>query len=171
MLYFVLGGARSGKSRHAQQLAAQAETAGKQVIYVATATASDDEMAERIKHHQHNRPSHWQVVEEPLDLAGVLSRYGDDCVILVDCLTLWLSNLLGLPDESQFAQHRQAFIQALTTSRADVVLVSNETGLGIVPMGQLTRQFVDESGFLHQQIAQLADQVVFCVAGLPMVLK
>ncbi len=171
MIYFILGGARSGKSRHAEQLAKDYEQQGKRIIYVATAGRYDDEMRQRIEHHQQSRPQHWQTIEEQYDLAKIFAQYNDEqSVILVDCLTLWLSNLLCQDDE-QFQIHKNEFLDKIQKTRATVILVSNETGLGVVPMGRLTRQFVDESGWLHQTIAQMADKVVFCVAGLPMVLK
>lgn len=171
MIYFILGGARSGKSRHAEQLAKDYEQQGKRIIYVATAGRFDDEMAKRIEHHQNHRPKHWQTIEEQYDLAKIFAQYNDEqSVILVDCLTLWLSNLLCQENE-QFQIHKNEFLNELQKTRATVILVSNETGLGVVPMGELTRRFVDESGWLHQTIAQMADKVVFCVAGLPMVLK
>lgn len=172
MIYLILGGARSGKSRHAENLATMLEQQGKQVIYVATAQAYDDEMTARIDHHQNSRPVQWHTVEEPYNLAKILLQYNDkNTVILVDCLTLWLSNLLCLDSDEQFCDAKHQFLATLPQIQADVILVSNETGLGVVPMGQLTRRFIDESGWLHQTLAQMADKVVFCVAGLPMVLK
>ncbi len=171
MIYFILGGARSGKSRHAEQLAKDYEQQGKHIIYVATAGRYDDEMAKRIEHHQNHRPKHWQTIEEQYDLAKIFAQYNDEqSVILVDCLTLWLSNLL-CQENGQFQIHKNEFLNEFQKTRATVILVSNETGLGVVPMGELTRRFVDESGWLHQTIAQMADKVVFCVAGLQMVLK
>ncbi len=171
MIYFILGGARSGKSRHAEQLAKDYEQQGKRIVYVATAGRFDDEMVKRIEHHKQSRPTHWQTIEEQYDLAKIFAQYNDEqTVILVDCLTLWLSNLL-CQEDGQFQTYKNEFLNELQTSKATVILVSNETGLGVVPMGELTRRFVDESGFLHQTISQMADKVVFCVAGLPMVLK
>lgn len=170
MLTLVLGGARSGKSRHAEALAKQLEQTGKRVIYVATAKADDDEMHHRILRHQNDRPSHWQTIETPVDLAHYLQHFDDQVVILIDCLTLWMSNLLML-DAKLFDKYKNDFLGYLTSTTADVIMVSNETGLGVVPMGELTRRFVDEIGFLHQAIAVKADQVIFCVAGLPMTLK
>ncbi|WP_294033247.1 bifunctional adenosylcobinamide kinase/adenosylcobinamide-phosphate guanylyltransferase [uncultured Moraxella sp.] len=171
MIYFILGGARSGKSRHAEQLAKDYEQQGKRIIYVATAGRYDDEMIQRIEHHQQSRPKHWQTIEEQYDLAKIFAQYNDEqSVILLDCLTLWLSNLL-CQDDGRFQMYKNEFLNELQVTRATVILVSNETGLGVVPMGELTRRFVDESGWLHQTIAQMADKVVFCVAGLPMVLK
>ena len=171
MIYFILGGARSGKSRHAEQLAKDYEQQGKRIIYVATAGRFDDEMVKRIEHHKQSRPVHWHTIEEQYDLAKFFAQYNDEqTVILVDCLTLWLSNLL-CQEDGQLQTYKNEFLNELQVTCATVILVSNETGLGVVPMGELTRRFVDESGFLHQTIAQMAQRVVFCVAGLPMVLK
>ncbi|OOR89887.1 bifunctional adenosylcobinamide kinase/adenosylcobinamide-phosphate guanylyltransferase [Moraxella caviae] len=168
MIHLILGGARSGKSRHAETLA---KASNKKVIYIATAQAFDDEMHVRISHHQNSRPKHWQTLETPIKLAETLTKWGDDdSVLLVDCLTLWLSNLL-LAGDDVFESESQAFLDVLATYQGELILVSNETGLGVVPMGELSRRFVDESGFLHQKLAQIADEVVFCVAGLPMMLK
>lgn len=171
MIYFILGGARSGKSRHAEQLAKDYEQQGKRIVYVATAGRFDDEMVKRIEHHKQSRPTHWHTIEEQYDLAKIFAQYNDEqTVILLDCLTLWLSNLL-CQEDGQFQTYKNEFLTQLQATNAIVILVSNETGLGVVPMGELTRRFVDESGFLHQTIAQMADKVVFCVAGLPMMLK
>jgi adenosylcobinamide kinase/adenosylcobinamide-phosphate guanylyltransferase len=168
MLTLILGGARSGKSRLALQ---RAEAIGKAVSFIATAQANDAEMAARIARHQAERPAHWSTIEAPLDLAGMIRAAGAGCIV-VDCLTLWLTNCLCQPDPAAFAGQRAALLEALTARRADdLILVSNETGLGIVPLGELTRRFVDEAGWLNQDIAQLADEVVFVAAGLPLILK
>ncbi|PPU66966.1 bifunctional adenosylcobinamide kinase/adenosylcobinamide-phosphate guanylyltransferase [Xanthomonas pisi] len=169
MRQLILGGARSGKSALAERLAADA--AG-QVHYVATAQAFDDEMHQRIAHHRSQRPPHWHCVEEPLALAATLQALAapDRCV-LVDCLTLWLSNLLGHPDAGALARERDALLATLPQLPGQIVLVSNEVGQGIVPLGELTRRFVDEAGRLHQALALQCERVVFVVAGLPMVLK
>ncbi len=165
----ILGGARSGKSRLAETLAL---ASGQRVSYIATATRSDGEMNARIQHHRDRRPAHWPTLEQPLALAATLQQYAaDDSCILVDCLTLWLSNLLCKNDESLFTREREALLQTLPQLPGTVLLVSNETGLGVVPMGELTRRFVDESGFLHQRLAAICERVIFTVAGLPMVLK
>jgi len=168
MLTLILGGARSGKSRLALQRAA---ATGQPVSFIATAEANDAEMAARIARHQAERPAHWTTIEAPLDLAGAIRAAGAGCVV-VDCLTLWLTNCLCQPDPAAFAGQRAALLAALTARRADdLILVSNETGLGIIPLGELTRRFVDEAGWLNQDIAQLADEVVFVAAGLPLILK
>lgn len=157
-LTLVLGGARSGKSRHAESLFRPGPRA-----YVATAQAFDDEMRARIAAHRADRAGDgWSTIEEPIDLIGALAI---DQPVLVDCLTLWLSNLLlaDLPVPSLDA--------ALAARRHDTVLVSNEVGLGIVPDNALARRFRDDAGRLHQHLATLADTVTFVVAGIPMRVK
>lgn len=170
MIQLILGGARSGKSRLAEGIAQQSNMA---VTYIATAQAWDDEMAERITHHQAQRPASWRVIEEPLQLATCLQSLDQvGQVILVDCLTLWMSNLLMQDEQASYqAIECQKLLDVLPTLQSDIILVSNETGLGVVPMGQISRKFVDETGRLHQQLGQIADKVVFCVAGFPMILK
>lgn len=169
MLQLILGGARSGKSRLAEQTAKESSQS---VIYIATAQARDAEMQERIVHHQAQRPSEWKVIEEPLYLADCLKKYDQKGqIFLVDCLTLWMSNLLIHQDINIQTAQCQQLLAVLPTLKANVILVSNETGLGVVPFGELTRKFVDESGRLHQDIGKIADKVIFCVAGFPMTLK
>ena len=169
MIQFILGGARSGKSRLAEQIAQQL---GKTVIYVATAQAGDAEMQARIQHHRQQRPKTWKLCEEPLYLAQQLKVLDHpNAVILVDCLTLWMSNLLMQSADNFAEQQISALLDVLTHLQADIILVSNETGLGVVPMGEITRKFVDETGRLHQQLGGIADKVLFCVAGFPMLLK
>jgi len=168
MRELILGGARSGKSRLAQRRAADS---GLAVTVIATATALDDEMAERIARHQADRPGHWQVVEEPVALADALRAHAaaDRCLLL-DCLTLWLSNLLAEGEEA-FARQRDDLLDALPELPGEILLVGNEIGLGVVPVGRLTRRFVDENGWLHQAVAERCERVTLCVAGLPMTLK
>lgn len=169
MLQLILGGARSGKSKLAEQIAKETSL---NVIYIATAQAWDEEMQLRIAHHQSQRPSEWQLIEETYYLADTLKKNDQEGqLILVDCLTLWMSNLLIHDDQNLQIQECQKLLQVLPKLLSQVILVSNETGLGVVPMGEITRKFVDESGRLHQQLGQLADRVVFCIAGFPMVLK
>ena len=165
----ILGGARSGKSRLAERLAAQS---GLAVTYIATSQPLDGEMNTRIQHHRTRRPVHWGLVEEPLALARVLREQAaaDKC-LLIDCLTLWLTNLLMLDDPARLSAERDALLECLSELPGRVLLVSNETGLGVVPLGELTRRYVDEAGWLHQAIAERCERVVFTVAGLPMVLK
>jgi adenosylcobinamide kinase / adenosylcobinamide-phosphate guanylyltransferase len=169
MRTLILGGARSGKSTLAERLAHESRQA---VIYIATAQARDAEMAARIAHHRDRRPAHWQSVEEPLALADTLRAYAkaDHCV-LVDCLTLWLSNLLGEADGGRFAREREALLDVLPELPGELLFVSNEVGLGVVPMGELTRRFVDEAGRLHQAMAARCERVLFVAAGLPLSLK
>jgi len=180
-IHLILGGARSGKSTYAEncaidafsnnQLAQQSsEQLNNQakLIYLATATAGDNEMSERIRHHQERRNADWQLIEEPLDLANIINNANSNTTILVDCLTLWLSNCLH---REVWLQQRTDLLNALTETTANIIMVSNEVGSGIVPMGELSRQFVDESGWLHQQIASIADKVDLVVAGLPLSLK
>lgn len=169
MLQLILGGARSGKSRLAEQIA---KDSGLSVVYIATAQALDEEMQQRIQHHQQQRPSHWQLYEEPIFLADQLLQLDqENQLILVDCLTLWLTNLLLAEDTALLQQQTEKLLKVLPQLKSDIILVSNETGLGIVPMGEISRRFVDEAGRLHQALGQLADKVVFCVAGFPMILK
>src|SRR5471030_2444722 len=176
----VLGGARSGKSGYADRLAIESV---KEVVYIATATASDVEMTARIAHHRAGRPSEWLTVEEPLALGNQLLRWSSpDRLILVDCLTLWLSNLLFSSGETYpevgeitlpalFHEQQDMLASALTKCTSDVVLVSNEVGMGIMPFGAISRCFVDEQGRLNQAMAAICDRAVFVAAGLPLVLK
>lgn len=169
MRSLILGGARSGKSALAERIAVQS---GRDVVYIATAQARDDEMAQRIGHHRARRSQDWACVEEPLALATALRAHaGEGRLLLVDCLTLWLSNLLGAQDEAAFERERDALLSTLPELPGEIVLVSNEVGLGVVPLGELTRRFVDEAGRLHQSLAARCERVVFVAAGLPLALK
>lgn len=166
-LTLVLGGARSGKSAHAEALVL---ASGLRPVYVATAAALDEEMRTRIERHRRSRGAGWRLIEEPLALAGLLEREaGPDRMLLVDCLTLWLTNLLMA--ERDVAAERARLLTALEGSAGPVVLVSNEVGQGIVPVGALTRRFVDEAGWLHQEVARRADRVVLMTAGIAQILK
>ena len=198
----VFGGARSGKSAYAEKLAI---ASGKEVVYIATARAGDGEMAVRIARHQRQRPAEWTTVEEPLALAQALQQWcTPGRLVLVDCLTLWLSNLMfadgtAYPDVGEIAlperfhAERAALLAVLTRATAgptnaaaatlaggadpatdalgDIVLVSNEVGMGIVPYGAISRAFTDEAGRLNQAVAAVCDRAVFVAAGLPLVLK
>lgn len=178
MKTLVLGGARSGKSRYAEQIAEQFQG---EVVYIATATAGDSEMQLRIDEHKRQRPQSWTLIEEPLELAAVLQKNDSrERCILVDCLTLWLSNCLaeeamnentGQPSEKILEQRIQELVETVVQMKAELVLVSNEVGQGVVPMGELSRRFVDESGRLHQKLAQVCERVVFTTAGIPQILK
>lgn len=165
----ILGGARSGKSALAERLATDS---GLEVVYIATAQAGDREMLDRICHHRDRRPAAWACIEEPLALAAALqAEASPERVLLVDCLTLWLSNLLCHPDPVCFERERAALLAVLPYLPGEVVFVSNEVGLGVVPMGELSRRFVDEAGRLHQALAGLCGRVIFVAAGLPLVMK
>lgn len=169
MIELILGGARSGKSRLAERLA---RDSGLAVTYVATSQALDGEMSERIAQHRARRPTEWSLVEEPLALARVLRQQaGAGRCLLVDCLTLWLTNLLMLDDPLRLADERDALLACLAELPGRVLLVSNETGLGVVPLGELSRRYVDEAGWLHQALGERCERVVFTVAGLPLILK
>lgn len=165
----ILGGARSGKSRLAERVAVES---GLAVTYIATSEALDDEMSQRIAHHRQRRPAHWRLIEEPLQLAKILQENAaaDRC-LLVDCLTLWLSNLLMLNDDVRMQNEIDQLLECIEVLPGRVIMVSNETGLGVIPLGELTRRYVDQAGWLHQALAERCQRVVFTVAGLPMVLK
>ena len=165
----VLGGARSGKSAYAQREAEGAAASGGRLVMIATAQAMDAEMAERIARHQEERGAGWRTVEAPVDLAAAIAALKPDEIAVVDCLTLWLSNVFmrGMTVADEFGD----LLSAVQTCPARLWLVSNETGLGIVPDNALARRFRDDSGRLHQKLAAVADQAVFVVAGLPLKLK
>ncbi|RTR40045.1 bifunctional adenosylcobinamide kinase/adenosylcobinamide-phosphate guanylyltransferase [Shewanella canadensis] len=213
MIHLVLGGARSGKTRYATDAAAALSTQGYECIYIATAQALDEEMRARIARHREDRAEdtlRWITVETPLLLAESLAQYArKDRVIIVDCMTLWLTNQLLAhepPADSVTSQEcekepekkveqepmggansenldaspsvdrpwpeaKAALLELLPTLEGEIYLVSNEVGCSIVPLGALNRRFVDEAGWLHQEIARVADSVVLISAGLPMRLK
>lgn len=163
----ILGGARSGKSRFAEE---QALAATGRRIYIATAEALDDEMDQRIAHHRLQRGDGWQTVECPLALAdAIASHAAPDAVVMVDCLTLWLSNLMMADADIVVECDRLA--DAISTASGTLLLVSNEVGQGIVPDNALARRFRDEAGRLNQTIARIADVVWFVTAGIPLRLK
>jgi adenosylcobinamide kinase / adenosylcobinamide-phosphate guanylyltransferase len=173
-IHFILGGARSGKSAYAEMLASQSELP---VTYIATAQVYDDEFRQRVAHHQARRPTHWQLVEAPFDIAEHLRKLdAPDICIIVDCLTLWLAQCI-CPDcdkpkqENLWQTEKKALLNVLPSLQANVFLVSNEVGMGIVPLGEINRQFQDEQGRLNQAVAKLADTVSFIAAGLPIRLK
>ncbi|MCF5712945.1 MULTISPECIES: bifunctional adenosylcobinamide kinase/adenosylcobinamide-phosphate guanylyltransferase [Pseudomonas syringae group] len=169
MLQLILGGARSGKSRLAEKLAMNSAL---EVIYIATSQPLDGEMNHRIASHRARRPEQWGLVEEPVELARVLrDNAASDRCLLVDCLTLWLTNLLMLDSSERLAREREALLDCLAGLPGEIIFVSNETGLGVVPLGELTRRYVDEAGLLHQTLAERCQRVVLTVAGLPLVLK
>ncbi|PIE24013.1 MAG: bifunctional adenosylcobinamide kinase/adenosylcobinamide-phosphate guanylyltransferase [Neptuniibacter caesariensis] len=168
MRQLILGGARSGKSRLAEERAKQL---ARPVIYIATAKVCDQEMANRVQLHQQSRPDNWELIEEPVALPQCLRRLsGDNKVVLVDCLTLWLTNLL-LIDQDAMLQGMDELERAVAAFQGDLFLVSNEVGWGIVPMGELSRVFQDNTGHLHQKLAAIVESVTLCVAGIPLDIK
>jgi adenosylcobinamide kinase/adenosylcobinamide-phosphate guanylyltransferase len=174
MIHLVLGGARSGKSRFAvEQVIKLSEITNLPVTFIATATASDPEMAQRIAYHEAERPDHWRLAEVPLDLTLLLAEIElfPKQILLIDCLTLWLNNHLFEYPEQDYTILFSELLDALETSKCDIYLVSNEVGLGIIPMGEVSRQFVDQAGWLNQALAARVDKVTFIAAGLPMTLK
>lgn len=176
----VFGGARSGKSAYAEKLAADS---GKEVVYIATAQVGDAEMSARIAHHRQRRNPGWTTMEEAQALGEAITRWSaPKRLVLIDCLTVWLSNLLfsqeqNFPEIGEitppacFHEQRDGFLQALEQAAGDVVLVSNEVGMGIVPQGAVSRWFVDEAGRLNQAVAARCERVAWVAAGLPLTLK
>jgi len=166
MKHLVLGGARSGKSRFALELA---QASNKTLFYLATAQARDGEMSARIARHRGERDARWTLLEEPVKLTETMLEVDDNKhLILVDCLTLWLSNCL---EQNCWEQEKQQLLSAFDGLQADIILVSNDVGSGVIPMAELSRLFVDESGWLHQDLARACSHVTNVVAGLPQTLK
>jgi len=172
-LSLILGGARSGKSIYAEKLA---KDSGLPVTYIATAQVYDDEFGKRIQHHKISRPPEWRTVEVPHKLADTLTQEAKPghCLI-VDCLTLWLAQCIcpdcAPPEGVSWQDEREVLIKQLPKLAGKIILVSNEVGMGIVPLGEINRQFQDEQGRLNQTVAALSDEVVFVAAGLPLKLK
>ena len=182
-IHLILGGARSGKSAYAEKLAIESDLP---VTYIATAQIYDDEFKARVQHHKDRRPENWKLVEEPHYLSNALqaniyaasgaskNSRKNQCVI-VDCLTLWLAQCIcpecAPPDGVDWQSEREKFLQKLSEMADEVILVSNEVGMGIVPLGEINRQFQDEQGRLNQAVAAVADKVTFVAAGLPLKLK
>ena len=188
----ILGGARSGKSAYAEKLA---KDSGLPVTYIATAQVYDDEFKQRVQHHKDRRPKHWQLIEAPHLLGEALQPQGlspqnipaeagysyvkanshAGTTIIVDCLTLWLAQCIcpecAPPEGVDWAQQRAAFLELLPKLQGHIILVSNEVGMGIVPLGEINRQFQDEQGRLNQAVAGIANEVIFVAAGLPLKLK
>ena len=164
----VLGGARSGKTAYAQAQA-QARTLSGAPLMIVTAEAFDDEMTRRIDRHRADRGEAWRTVEAPLELVSAIRDLSSSDVAVVDCLTLWLSNLMAADRDIEAARHE--LVEAVSACRADLWLVSNEVGWGIVPDNALARRFRDEAGFLHQALARVVDEAVLIVTGLPLSLK
>ena len=190
-IHLILGGARSGKSAYAEKLALASRLP---VTYIATAQIYDDEFKARVQHHKDRRPEHWKLVEEPHHLGDILSNITHDALqaniyggsrssknarapecVIIDCLTLWLAQCICpecAPAEGvDWAAERAKLLAILRTVDAEIIIVSNEVGMGIVPLGEINRQFQDEQGRLNQAVAQIADKVSFVAAGLPLQLK
>jgi len=169
MRELILGGMRSGKSKLAEQHATDSDL---EVVYIATAQARDAEMQRRVAEHQARRPAAWRSVEAGQNLAEMLQREANaQRCVLVDCLTLWLTQLLCDASEAELRHEVDALLAVLPTLPGHIVLVSNETNMGVVPMGEFSRRFCDEAGRLHQQVAALSDSVYLTVAGLPLKVK
>lgn len=178
MITLVLGGARSGKSSFAEELAQK--IGGDKVIYLATAEARDKEMKKRIKHHQKSRNKEWKTIEEPLALGEVLSSISDDEVVLIDCITIFLTNILfsnsSNIEEIDFEKKEKIIMNKVEklikeSKNKEVIIVSNEIGMGVVPSNELGREFRDIAGRTNQYLAQKADEVYITIAGLPVELK
>jgi len=171
--HLILGGARSGKSAFAEKLAA---ASGLPVTYIATAQVYDTEFGTRVEHHKVRRPAHWATVEQSFNLAETLQAHAKaDTCIIVDCLTLWLAQCIcpdcERPDNLDWQQERDQLLEILPKLAGTVLLVSNEVGMGIVPLGAINRQFQDEQGRLNQAVAERVNKVSFIAAGLPLTLK
>ena len=188
MIHFILGGARSGKSRYAEQQTLLQADKNNPPVYIATATITDDEMKARIAKHQSDRYGNWQLIECPLELTACIEKASTGKTYLLDCLTLWLNNQLYLAETEQQTQGLNSshieqrlkseidlFITTLSEHFSDdshhIVIVSNEVGLGVIPMGETTRLFVDYCGWLNQAVAKIAQRVTLVTAGLPLTLK
>ncbi|WP_260258372.1 bifunctional adenosylcobinamide kinase/adenosylcobinamide-phosphate guanylyltransferase [Vibrio intestinalis] len=172
-IHLVLGGARSGKSSFAERQVIEQSELNRH--YIATAIAFDKEMEQRIAHHQAGRDDLWQLHECPINIAALLESFNSNDIVLVDCLTLWLNNVIFADGETASSEQISSMVDqlviALQNTKAQVVLVSNEVGLGVIPMGEVTRLYVDHAGWMNQAIAKVASQVTFVAAGLPMKLK
>jgi adenosylcobinamide kinase/adenosylcobinamide-phosphate guanylyltransferase len=168
-IILVLGGARSGKSSWALRYAEETYTS---YLFLATAEVGDDEMAERVRLHQASRGPEWGLIEEPLDIAEALqSNIGDADIALIDCATIWLSNILLQKGREAVDAYEERLLKALSQRRQAVIIVSNEVGTGIVPEHPLGREFRDLAGILNQKLAALADKVIMTVAGIPIHIK
>ncbi len=169
-MILITGGCRSGKSRYALDYANRHFS---KKVYLATCEALDEEMAQRIEHHKKMRGPEWQTIEEPIAIVNEIEEYGDKVeVILLDCITLWLSNLLmKWNSDSRIMDEVERFIDVIKQSQTSLIIVSNEVGMGIVPADPLSRRFRDLSGMISQRIAEVADSVIYMVSGIPMFLK
>lgn len=169
MKHLILGGVKSGKSRFAESIAKSSDLP---VVYIATASRefNDPDMEERIENHRKFRPNNWTLIEETIHLGREINYQSSNTIILIECLTLWLTNLL-LSEESVFHAEKQALIDACSASNSNIIFVSNEVGQGVMPTNKLARNFVDEAGRLHQTLAALCDRVTIVTAGIPLALK
>lgn len=174
MIELILGGVKSGKSKLAEQHAINTD---QDVVYIATAMkafngVSDQALLDRIQKHKLQRPDHWLLIEEPLSLSSTLADHAaENKTLLIDCLTLWITNLLLNNDASLLKNETDKLIRTLPQLKGHIIFVSNETNMGVIPESKLARQFCDEAGILHQQLASLSDRVILTVAGLPHLLK
>ena len=168
-ILLITGGARSGKSRYAER---RALAIGQKLLYLATAEALDSEMAGRIEEHRRTRASNWLVIEEPLEVSIILNEHASqiDCA-LIDCLTLWVSNLLINRGEEALEEQIRLLVDRMPTYNCSLIFVTNEVGSGIVPDSLLARRFRDFAGRTNQRISELADEVIFMVAGIPVTIK
>jgi adenosylcobinamide kinase / adenosylcobinamide-phosphate guanylyltransferase len=168
-IIFITGAVRSGKSSFSVEIAKKSK---KQVIFLATCKPSDGEMKIRVKKHQQNRPSNWQTIEENLDISSVFKNTDSKNIILIDCITLWISNLLlyGLKEKDIFKKVEN-FITTIKETDSSIIIVSNEVGWGIVPENKLARTFRDIIGITHQKISQASNEVFLMVSGIPMKIK
>ncbi|GAA6137690.1 bifunctional adenosylcobinamide kinase/adenosylcobinamide-phosphate guanylyltransferase [Arenicella sp. 4NH20-0111] len=169
--HLVLGGARSGKSRYAETLATElAERTNTDLVYLATATADDHEMKVRISKHQSDRHAGWNLLEEAMEIPDLIASLTNRSTILIDCLTLWVSNCMH-QRPTQWHAYQQQLVHHVQSTQHNIVMVSNEVGSGVIPMGTLSREYVDNIGWLHQELAQVCSNVSLITAGLPQVLK
>ena len=169
MKTLILGGVRSGKSRLAERIALDS---GLPVTCLVTAQPLDAEMAERIESHRTHRPAGWSVIEEPVHLARVLHQWKPTggCLI-IDCLTLWLTNLMCSGNQDLTEHERELFLEIFPGMPGEIVVIGNETSMGIIPVDGMSRRYCDLAGALHQNVAEMSDRVILTVAGLPQVLK
>ena len=166
----ITGGMRSGKSRFALSLA---NASGRPKVFLATAESFDAEMSQRIQRHRQERDPAFLTLEEPLHVGEALASVSPDSVVIIDCLSLWLNNLLfyGEGDETKVQEHVSAFVKSVKNSKVQLIVVSNETGCGTIPANELSRRYIEHLGLLNQRIAALSDQVILMTAGLPLWVK
>ena len=168
-IVFITGPVRSGKSNFAVKLAKQW---GKEVVFLATCRPADNEMHKRVKKHKKNRPKEWKIIEEEIDISSIIKNYRKDSLIIIDCITLWISNLLlsGLK-EKKIMKKINEFIDMLKKAKSSIIIVSNEVGWGIVPDNELARFFRDIIGIVHQKISKLSDEAYLVISGITLKIK